>query len=885
MLKTSYQPKEIESRVYEAWEKSGCFEPDTTSQATPYTIMFPPPNVTGRLHMGHALTFTLQDVLIRYHRMKGHDTLWQSGSDHAGIATQMVVERQLQSEGLDRREMGRDAFLERVWKWKEESGNLIQGQLRRLGASAAWSRDRFTLDEGLSAAVRKVFVQLYKDGLLHRDKRLVNWDPKLNTAISDLEVEQREVNGSMWYLRYPLAEDPEQFLIIATTRPETMLGDVAVAVHPEDRRYTHLIGQFVRLPIVGRLIPIIADSFADPEKGSGAVKVTPAHDFNDFQVGKRHNLPMINIFTEKASLNENVPEAYQGLDRYEARTKVIEEFDSLELFVKVEENLMAQPVGERSGVVVEPWLTDQWFVDAATLARPALEAVKMQKTRFFPQVWEKTYFDWLENIQPWCVSRQLWWGHQIPAWYGEDGTVFVEENEEAANAAAKLHYGRDDVHLQQDKDVLDTWFSSALWPFSSLGWPEKTPEFLKYYSTDVLVTGFDIIFFWVARMMMMGLYCTNRVPFHSIYIHALVRDEKGQKMSKSKGNVIDPIELIDEFGADAVRFTLATMAVQGRDIKMAASRVEGYRNFGTKLWNASRFCEMNQCFAPVSFNPLTVESVLGKWLVSETYTVIDEVTKTLDVYKFNEASLTLYQFVRGTFCDWFIELAKPLLNAEEEAQEIRHVAGWTLDNILRLLQPFMPHLTEEIWQNIQETRANQLIVEKWPQVDHSIDYQAANKEINWVISSITAVRSVRSEMNIPASVKLPLTIVGDKVVAERVNANKHIIMRLARLSNLEFSTEHVTHKTLQIVLEDKAIAFLTILDTIDFKVEKERLEGDLEKINKKIEGLNKRLSNTAFIEKAPSDVVLEVKKKLSIDMSKRESIENSVKRISSFLLQ
>ena len=587
MLEKTYSPADVEGRLYDKWEKSGAFASDSASKADPYVIMMPPPNVTGSLHMGHALTFTLQDILVRYNRMNGKDTLWQPGTDHAGIATQMVVERQLGEQNVTRHDLGREKFIEKVWEWKEQSGGTITNQLRRLGASPDWQRERFTMDEGLSAAVRKVFVTLHKQDLIYRDKRLVNWDPKLLTAISDLEVVQKEVKGHYWHFKYPIEGRDGEFITVATTRPETMLGDTGVAVHPDDERYQDLIGQYCILPIVGRRIKIVADEYADPEKGSGAVKITPAHDFNDFEVGKRCGLEKINILDDHARINDEAPEEYRGLDRFEARKLLVAKMDELGLLEKIEDTVHMVPYGDRSNVVIEPYLTDQWFVNAEVLAKPATEAVEDGRIRFVPKNWENTYFEWMRNIQPWCISRQLWWGHRIPAWFGPDGEFFVEETEEEAIAAAKAHYGKD-VELTQETDVLDTWFSSALWPYSTLGWPDKTPELDKYYPGDVLVTGFDIIFFWVARMIMMGMhFMDGKIPFKDIYIHALVRDENGQKMSKSKGNVIDPLELIDEYGCDALRFTLTALAAQGRDIKLAASRVEGYRNFATKLWNLS----------------------------------------------------------------------------------------------------------------------------------------------------------------------------------------------------------------------------------------------------------------------------------------------------------
>ncbi|MGB6086571.1 valine--tRNA ligase, partial [Parvibaculum sp.] len=724
MLEKTFNPQEAEARLYDLWEESGAFRAGAGGRveagAESFCIVIPPPNVTGSLHMGHALNNTLQDVLIRFERMRGKDVLWQPGLDHAGIATQMIVERQLEAEGnIRRRDLGREAFIERVWKWKGESGGTIIGQLRRLGASCDWSRERFTLDEGLSKAVLKVFVELYRKGLIYRDKRLVNWDPKLQTAVSDLEVENIEVKGHFWHFRYPLADgvtyewplfdeegnqtgtEARDYIVVATTRPETMLGDTGVAVNPEDERYKALIGKHVILPLVGRRIPIVGDEHADPTQGSGAVKITPAHDFNDFEVGKRCGLEQINILNTDGTLNDEVPEAYRGLDRFEARKKVVADIEALGLLDRIEDKIVMVPHDEKTKmVVIEPFLTDQWYVDAATLAKPAIEAVERGETVFVPKNWEKTYFEWMRNIQPWCISRQLWWGHRIPAWYGPDGHVFVAYSDEEAAAEAEKHYGKA-VELRRDEDVLDTWFSSGLWPFSTLGWPDETPELKRYYKTDVLVTGFDIIFFWVARMMMMGLHFMKEVPFHTVYIHALVRDEKGQKMSKTKGNVIDPLKLIDEYGADALRFTLTAMAAQGRDIKLATSRVEGYRNFGTKLWNAARFCEMNECARVEGFDPAAVQQTVNQWIAGEVARTASEITAALEAYRFNDAANAAYRFVWNVFCDWYLEFIKPLLMGEDEAAkaETRATAAWVLDQILLMLHPFMPFITEELWQH------------------------------------------------------------------------------------------------------------------------------------------------------------------------------------------
>ena len=717
MIEKTYQPAEIERRMWAAWEEAQAFRAGRPERrhAKPYCIIIPPPNVTGSLHMGHALNNTLQDVLCRFERMRGRDVLWQPGTDHAGIATQMVVERQLmERQEPGRRAMGREKFVERVWQWKAESGGIIVNQLKRLGASCDWSRERFTMDEGLSKAVLKVFVELYDARLIYKDKRLVNWDPKLHTAISDLEVQQIEVKGSLWHIKYPI-EGSDEFIIVATTRPETMLGDTAVAVHPENERLKHLIGKTVVLPLVGRRIKVVGDDYADPEKGTGAVKITPAHDFNDFEVGKRHHLAKINVLDIEAQLDldgnieflEGVPAsaeldetlAMHGLDRFDARKKIVTRLEAAGLLDKIEPNTHMVPHGDRSGAVIEPFLTDQWYVDAKEMAKPAIAAVRDGRTTFVPKNWDKTYFEWMENIQPWCISRQLWWGHQIPAWYGPDGRVFVAETEEEAVSRALAYYAETEAitpmqahdmaldpesrepFLLRDEDVLDTWFSSALWAFSTLGWPDKTPELARYYPTNTLVTGFDIIFFWVARMMMMGLHFMKDVPFGTVYIHALVRDEKGAKMSKSKGNVIDPLELIDEFGADALRFTLTAMAAQGRDIKLAKSRVEGYRNFATKLWNACRFAEMNGCATLPGFEPDDLTEVLNRWIAHETARTVDEVTAAIEAYKFNEAASAVYHFVWNIYCDWYIELAKPVLLGPESPAKTETCAtvAWARD--------------------------------------------------------------------------------------------------------------------------------------------------------------------------------------------------------------
>tara|TARA_A100001015_G_scaffold96815_1_gene107504 strand:- start:5316 stop:7979 length:2664 start_codon:yes stop_codon:yes gene_type:complete len=879
---------DTEKRLYAEWEEQGCFEAGRVD-GDAYTIVIPPPNVTGNLHMGHALNNTLQDILCRFERMRGRDVLWQPGTDHAGIATQMVVERQLAEAGEpSRRDMGREAFLERVWQWKEESGSTITQQLRRLGASCDWSRERFTMDEGLSKAVLKVFVTLHQQGLIYKDKRLVNWDPKLLTAISDLEVVQKEVNSHLWHFKYPL-EDGSGHITVATTRPETMLGDTGVAVHPDDGRYADLVGKNITLPIVGRKIPIVADSYADPEQGSGAVKITPAHDFNDFEVGRRCNLSSINILDKTASIELNEEDfsdmknrdSWQGLDRFEARKRVIDEITTLGLLDKIEDNTHMVPFGDRSDVLIEPWLTDQWYVDAATLAKPAIEAVQSGQTKFVPANWEKTYFDWMENIQPWCISRQLWWGHQIPAWYGPDGEIFVAESEQDAHQAAKAHYGQD-TELTRDEDVLDTWLSSALWPFSTLGWPDETPELQKHYKTDVLVTGFDIIFFWVARMMMMGLHFKQEVPFHTVYIHALVRDEKGAKMSKSKGNVTDPLELADKYTADALRFTLSAMAAMGRDIKLSESRVGGYRNFATKLRNATRFCEMNECFTVGAFNPAEAKLPLTQWLVGETYRAKEAITASLEAYRFNDASNAVYQFIWDGFCDWFIELAKPILQGEDEAAkiEVQAAAQWGLQNALKLLHPFMPYVTEELWQEIKPADATVkfLMLETWPQIPKDVLNKDADAEINWVIKAITIIRSVRSEMNVPAGSKIPLIVsASNDLTQERLTRHEDVLKRLARLDTVSVQNNFPEGAIQSIV--DEAVFAIHLNEVIDIAAEADRLKKEIAKVEQEIAKISGKLGNKGFLEKAPDAVIEENKSRLQDEQSKLEKLETALSRL------
>ena len=896
----TYQPSEVEGRIYRTWEEAGAFRAGRPERAgaKPYSIVIPPPNVTGSLHMGHALNNTLQDILCRFERMRGRDVLWQPGTDHAGIATQMVVERQLmERQQPGRREMGREKFLERVWEWKAESGGTIANQLKRLGASCDWSRERFTMDEGLSRAVLKVFVELHRTGLIYKDKRLVNWDPKLLTAISDLEVIQVETRGHLWHLRYPIEgktfnpDDRSTFIVVATTRPETMLGDTAVAVHPDDDRYKSLVGKNVILPLVGRKIPIIADGYSDPEKGSGAVKITPAHDFNDFEVGKRHNLPQINIFSVEAKLQlkdnadfvAGVPKsadrdatlAMQGTDRFAARKAILARLEEKSLVEKIEPQAHAVPHGDRSNVVIEPFLTDQWYVNAKELAKPAIAAVRDGQTKFIPKNWEKTYFDWMENIQPWCISRQLWWGHQIPAWYGPDGRVFVALTEAEAQAAANKHYGKKTT-LTRDEDVLDTWFSSALWPFSTLGWPDDTAALKRYYPTSTLVTGFDIIFFWVARMMMMGLHFMKEIPFHDVYIHALVRDASGAKMSKSKGNVIDPLALIDDYGADALRFTLAAMAAMGRDIKLSTQRVEGYRNFATKLWNAARFAEINGCATVAKFDPKSAKETLNRWIAHETAKAVAEVTEAIEAYRFNDAATAVYRFVWNIYCDWYLELAKPLLTGPDGAgkSETQAMVAWARDEILKLLHPFMPFVTEELWAMTGKHDAL-LTLDKWPSLQGLAD-DKAEAEIGWVIDLVTAIRSVRAEMNITTAI--PLVLAGASAESKaRAERWAEFIKRLARVSDIS-SAAAAPKGSVQLVVRGE-VAGLPLKGVIDLAAERARLAKEMQKADADIARVDAKLNNPNFMARAPEVVVEEEQEKREEALARKAKIAEALDRL------
>ena len=955
MMDKSFEFAAVEGRVSALWEKTGAFRAGRAERASarPFCVVIPPPNVTGNLHMGHALNNTLQDILCRYWRMNGRDVLWQPGVDHAGIATQMVVERQLvERQEPDRRALGRKAFIERVWAWKTESGGAIVAQLKRLGASCDWSRERFTLDEGLSRAVAKVFVQLYRERLIYKDKRLVNWDPKVQTAISDLEVVQIETKGSfkwsradgapldaaalakalaknpsghLYELDYPVVdaegEETGERVTVATTRPETMLGDTAVAVHPDDARFQHLVGKRVRLPLVGRLITIVADEYSDPAKGTGAVKITPAHDFNDFEVGKRHEaegVRPINILDAHARvvLKDNVDffegvesdhdharliAAVDGQDRFVARTRIVEMMALAGLLARIEPHAHSVPHGDRSNAVVEPWLTDQWYVDAKALAGPAIAAVREGQTQFVPKTWEKTYFDWLENIQPWCVSRQLWWGHQIPAWYAPWGAVYVEETEEAAYAEALADgVGRgalteieaqalasDAARLAEtfvrDEDVLDTWFSSALWPFSTLGWPDETPELKRFYPTDTLVTGFDIIFFWVARMMMMGLHFQNAIPFRDVYIHALVRDEKGAKMSKSKGNVVDPIDLINRFGADALRFTLAAMAAQGRDIKLSEARVEGYRNFATKLWNASRFAEMNGCVRVAGFDPSAAREPLNRWILGEAARAAAETSGAIEAYRFNDAANAVYRFVWSLFCDWHLELAKPVLQGPGDRgarAETQATIAHVLDTIYALMHPFMPFLTEELWAIKGEAgpeRETPLALGPWPKQGFEVD-GAVEAEIGWVVDLIAEIRSVRSEMGVAPSTLTPLVLVAPSArAAQSARAWSESIGRLARVGSVETAAA-APPGALELVVRGEVVA-LPLAGVVDLEAEKARLNKEIAKERLEIAKVEAKLGNPDFVARAPEDIIAEHEGRLETFQSRLVKLNAARERL------
>jgi valyl-tRNA synthetase len=874
----TFDPAAIETRWYAHWEEGGLFRP-AREEAEPFTIVIPPPNVTGSLHIGHALDNTLQDILVRHARLQGKDSLWVVGTDHAGIATQMVVERNLAKEGVTRAELGREAFVDKVWEWKAESGGQITRQLRRLGASCDWANERFTMDEGFSKAVVKVFVELYRHGLLYRDKRLVNWDPHFRTAISDLEVETKERNGQFWHLRYPLA-DGSGSISVATTRPETMLADMAVAVNPEDERYKALIGRQIKLPITGRLIPIVADEHADPELGSGAVKITPGHDFNDFEVGRRAGFKpaeMLNMLDADAKVTQTadglIPADLIGLDRFEARDQIVKLLEESGVLEKVEDRVIQTPYGDRSGAVIEPWLTDQWYVDAETLAKPALEAVRSGDIRVVPETWKKTWYNWLENIQPWCVSRQLWWGHQIPAWYADDGEVFVAESEGEAQRLAG------NKPLRRDSDVLDTWFSSALWPFGTLGWPEQSETLKRHYPNDVLISGFDILFFWDARMAMQGLHFMGERPWKTLYLHGLVRDQHGAKMSKSKGNTVDPLGLIDKYGADALRFTLAAMESQGRDIKLDEKRVEGYRNFATKLWNAARFAQSNGIGGSTTLEPPAATQAVNRWIIAETVKTIQALDLALADLRFDESANTIYHFVWSQFCDWYLELTKPILQGEDQAaaDETRLVAGWVLDQILVLLHPFMPFITEELWHALAE-RDHDLIVAKWPMADARAIDPAASMEIGWLIRLVQELRSARTELNVPPGAKLTLHVSGASAdTTGRIERQQATLSRLARIETINLSAFEGTGAA-QVVVDEATFA-LPLEGVIDLAAERARLAKGAEAAEKEAASLAGRLNNPSFVEKAKPEAVAKAREDHAAKSAEAERLRAALQRL------
>ncbi|MDF1630788.1 MAG: valine--tRNA ligase [Alcanivoracaceae bacterium] len=915
----TYQPDAIERRWYEQWEKAGYFAPQ--GEGKPYCIMIPPPNVTGSLHMGHGFNNAIMDTLIRYHRMKGQRALWQMGTDHAGIATQMVVERKLAAEGESRHSLGREKFLEKVWQWKAESGGTIGRQLRRIGSSLDWSRERFTMDEGLSRAVQEAFIRLFDEGLIYRGKRLVNWDPQFHTAISDLEVENKEEAGHMWHFRYPLS-DGSGHLVVATTRPETMLGDTAVAVHPEDPRYRDLIGKTIRLPLTDREIPIIGDDYVDPDFGSGCVKITPAHDFNDYEVGKRHNLPMINIMTRDANLNDQVPEAYRGLDRFIARKKVVDDLDGLGLLEKIDDHKLMVPRGDRSGAVIEPFLTDQWFVAIASLADPAIKAVESGQIQFVPKQYENMYFSWMRDIQDWCISRQLWWGHRIPAWYDDAGNIYVGENE----AAVRHKYSLDERPLHQDDDVLDTWFSSALWTFSTLGWPDDTDELKLFHPTDVLVTGFDIIFFWVARMIMMTLKFTGQVPFKTVYVHGLVRDAEGQKMSKSKGNVLDPLDLIDgislqslvekrtnglmqpqmaqkidkrtrkefpdgiqSYGTDALRFTFLSLASTGRDIKWDMGRIEGYRNFCNKIWNAARYVMMNTEDQDCGLNPAdeVALSLADRWIISALQRAEQEIMDALEQFRFDQASHAAYEFIWNEYCDWYLELSKPVLYGDDysDAQKrgTRRTLVRVLESILRLAHPFMPFITEEIWQRIAPLAGVQgetIMLAPFPVPEQDKLDNIAEADTEWLKDVITAIRNIRGEMRIPPGKALPLYLHnGDDDDLRRLNENRNFLSKLAKLENIVWLTPEQSAPPSVTQLVGRMEILVPMAGLIDKAAELDRLGKEIQKLKQEVGRADERLKNPGFTDRAPADVVAKERDKLNEYRSQLAKLEEQAEKI------
>lgn len=922
-MEKHFDPNSIETKWYQTWEKSGYFKPQASTSGNNYSIMIPPPNVTGSLHMGHAFQDTIMDTLTRYHRMLGDETLWQPGTDHAGIATQMVVERQLAAKGLSRHDLGRDAFTQKIWEWKAESGGTITKQLRRLGASPDWSRERFTMDDGLSDAVREVFVKLHEENLIYRGKRLVNWDPVLHTAVSDLEVLSEEEMGSLWHMRYPLS-DGSGHLIVATTRPETLFGDQAVAVHPEDERYQDLIGKTITLPLVGREIPIIADDYVEMDFGTGCVKITPAHDFNDYEMGKRHNLPMLNVMTVDAAMNEEVPEKYQGLDRFEARKQVIADLESQDLMEKIVPHKLMVPRGDRTHAVIEPFLTDQWYVAVQELAKPAIDAVKNGDIEFVPKNWENTYFEWMNNLQDWCISRQIWWGHRIPAWYDEEGNVYVARSEEEVRSKYQLDAN---LTLKQDDDVLDTWFSSALWTFSTLGWPEKTPELEKFHPTSVLVTGFDIIFFWVARMIMMTLKFTGEVPFKQVYVHGLVRDGEGQKMSKSKGNVLDPIDLIDgidleslvtkrttgmmqpekaaqiekttrkhfadgieSYGTDALRFTFASLASTGRDIRFDLNRCEGYRNFCNKLWNATRYVLMNTEGKDTGTDETlnTELSLADKWIISKLQNVETEVAKHFEQYRFDLAAHSLYEFTWNEYCDWYLELVKPILNSktatEKQQRGTRQTLVRVLETILRLLHPITPYITEEAWHSVAALAGktgDTIMLQPYPEANEALIDATSEKELEWVKQVIMGVRKIRSEMDIAPSKSLPILLTNlkeqDKTWLEN---NRVFLQTLAKLESITLLENEKEAPESAVALVGEMKILIPMAGLIDKEAELTRLSKEINRLEGEVKRFTGKLSNESFVSKAPEAVVEKEKEKLHDTEIALKNLKDQYEKIS-----
>ena len=881
-LSKTYDPKDIEDRLYKKWEDNGYFHAEVDRSKKPFTIVMPPPNITGQLHMGHALDNTMQDILIRYKRMQGYNALWQPGTDHASIATEVKVIQSLKEQGINKADLTREEFLDKCWEWRKEYGGRIVKQLRKLGSSADWQRERFTMDEGCSHAVQEVFTKLYKKGWIYKGSRIVNWCPVCKTSISDAEVEHEEQDGFFWHINYPVVGEEGRFVEIATTRPETLFGDTAVAVNPEDERYKDIVGKTLKLPMTDREIPVIADAYVDKEFGTGCVKITPAHDPNDFEVGKRHNLEEIVVINDDATMNEKAGK-YAGMDRYECRKALVDDLKKEGLLVKVVPHSHNVGVHDRCHTTVEPMIKQQWFVKMDEMIKPAVEGVKNGDIKLLPKRMDKTYFNWTDNIRDWCISRQLWWGHQMPIWYGPDGEIFCEENVEEAQAAADKHYGKH-VELTRETDVLDTWFSSGLWAFSTLGWPDKSDYLDTFYPTSVLVTGFDIIFFWVARMMMMSMYMMKKVPFRKCYIHGLVRDEKGQKMSKSKGNTIDPMILVEQYGADALRFFMAAMETQGRDINMSEARIAGYRNFATKLWNAARFGEMNECRLRSDFDETKAELAVNRWIIAKAKQATKEVTDNLNAFRFSEAANAVYQFTWGSFCDWYIEMIKPILYGEDEKAkaETRAAFAWVLDRILVILHPFMPFITTELWNNTCDERKCKLINFAWPK-DAAFD-TAAMDEVDWSIELISAIRSLRAEMNIPAGAKLTVYLKdGNAQSCANLQSFNQIICSLARLDKLEcFAAGQEISKDMVSGVFREGIILLPLKGVVDFAAEKERLKKELDNLNKYLEGYARKLSNPSFVERAPAKVVEEEKRRQAEAMENKAKIEEALQRIANF---